>query len=339
MGTTILIFVFGAIFGLILQYAKLNRYNTISGQAILKNNTVVKAILVTIGVGAILFSITTGLGLSNFHIKPFVVGGIILGGLIFGAGMAILGYCPGTLAVSLGEGSMDALVGIVGGLTGGIVFTLLLPSIKTILGPNLGKLSLYSITGNFSFIYYVMVIVIGMLIIYAAFYIHIKEKAVDKKWIAAGVALAVLDVIVFLTATTNRPIGASTSYPWLADSISGLTNNGYFQKISTPGSWEAIFLLGAMVAALTGSLVKGDFKITMVHENWKKYRNNSASSRAVWAFVGGFILIFGARMAGGCTSGHIISGGMQLAFSSFTFAIFVFIGLIATGKAFYNTKK
>lgn len=339
MGTTILIFVFGAIFGLILQYAKLNRYNTISGQAILKNNTVVKAILVTIGVGAILFSITTGLGLSHFHIKPFVVGGLILGGLIFGAGMAILGYCPGTLAVSLGEGSMDALVGIVGGLTGGIVFTLLLPSIKTILGPNLGKLSLYSITGSFSFIYYVMVIVIGMLIIYAAFYIHIKEKAVDKKWIVAGVALAVLDVIVFLTATTNRPIGASTSYPWLADSISGLTNNGYFQKISTPGSWEAIFLLGAMVAALAGSLIKGDFKITMVHDNWKKYKNNSAASRAVWAFVGGFILIFGARMAGGCTSGHIISGGMQLAFSSFTFAIFVFIGLIATGKTFYNTKK
>lgn len=338
MGSTILIFVFGALFGLILQYAGLNRYNTISGQALLKNNTVVKTILVTIGLGAILFSITTGLGLSQFHIKPFVTGGLIFGGLIFGAGMAILGYCPGTMAVSLGEGSMDALVGIVGGLFGGVVFTLVLPSIKTVLGPNLGKLSLYSITGSFSFVYYLMVIVLGLTIIYAAFYIHIKEKAVDKKWIYAGVALAILDVIVFLTATTNRPIGASTSYPWLADVITGVKDNSYFQKISTPGSWEAIFLLGAMVAAFVGSLVKGDFKFTLVHDNWKKYKNNSAGSRAIWAFFGGFILIFGARMAGGCTSGHVISGGMQMAFSSFTFGIFMFIGLVITGKAFYNTK-
>ncbi|RLD90033.1 MAG: transporter [Bacteroidetes bacterium] len=338
MGSTLLIFVFGAFFGLILQYAGLNRYNTISGQALLKNNTVVKTILVAIGLGAILLSITTGLGLSQFHVKPFITGGLIFGGLIFGAGMAILGYCPGTMAVSLGEGSMDALIGIIGGLFGGLVFTLVLPAIKPVLGPDLGKLSAYTLAGSFSFIYYLMVIVIGLLIIYAAFYIHLKEKSVDKKWIYAGVALALLDVIVFLSATTNRPIGASTSYPWLADAVTGLTNNNYFQKISTPGSWEAIFLLGAMVAAFIGSLIKGDFKLILVHDNWKKYKNNAAGSRAIWAFVGGFILIFGARMAGGCTSGHVISGGIQMAFSSFTFGIFMFMGLIITGKVFFNTK-
>jgi len=338
MGTTILIFVFGALFGLILQYAGLNRYNTISGQALLKDNTVVKTILLTIGLGAILFSITTGLGLSNFHVKPFVTGGLVLGGLIFGAGMAILGYCPGTLAVSLGEGSGDALVGIIGGLFGGIAYTLALPSIKGILGPDLGKLSLYSLFNGYSFLYFITVAIIGMLIIYAAFFIHLKEKSVDKKWIVSGVALAVLDVIVFLTFTTNRPIGASTGYPWLADLIAGLTNNAYFAKIKTPGAWEGIFLLGTIVAAFIYSLAKGEFKPVMVHTNWKKYKNNSAVSRAAWAFFGGFILIFGARMAGGCTSGHIISGGMQLAFSSFVFGIFMFTGLVITGKLFYKTR-
>ena len=336
MGTSLLIFVFGALFGLILQYAGLNKYNTISGQALLKDNTVAKAILLTVGLGAILFGIATGLGLASFHVKPFVTGGLIFGGLIFGAGMAILGYCPGTLAVSLGEGSLDALLGIIGGLAGGLVFTLVLPSIKELLGPNLGKISLHSVLGTFPLMYYIVLVILGMLIIYAAFYIHIREKAVSKKWIYAGVALALLDVVVFLSATTNRPIGASTSYPWLADTVSGLTDNGYFQKIQTPGSWEGIFLLGAMIAAFVGSLVKGSFKLTMVHDNWKKYKNNSAASRAAWAFVGGFILIFGARMAGGCTSGHIISGGMQMAFSSFTFGIFVFIGLLLTGKLFYK---
>ncbi len=338
MGTSVLIFIFGALFGLILQYAGLNKYNTISGQALLKDNTVVKAILLTIGLGAILFGITAGLGLASFHIKPFVTGGLIFGGLIFGAGMAILGYCPGTLAVSLGEGSMDALIGILGGLSGGLVFTLVLPSIKGVLGPNLGKISLHSVLGNFPVMYYITLVILGMLIIYAAFYIQLKEKKLDKKWIYAGVALAILDVIVFLSATTNRPIGASTSYPWLADTVSGLTKNSYFQKIETLGSWEGIFLLGAVLAAFSGSLIKGDFRLTMVHDNWKKYKNNSAASRVVWAFIGGFILIFGARMAGGCTSGHIISGGMQMAFSSFTFGAFVFIGLIITGKIFYKAE-
>ncbi len=337
MGTTILIFVFGALFGLILQYAGLNRYNTISGQALLKDNTVVKAILLTIGVGAILFGVVTGLGLASFHVKPFVTGGLILGGLIFGVGMAILGYCPGTLAVSLGEGSVDALIGIVGGLLGGWAFTLLLPSIQGVLGPNLGKLSLHSVLADSPFIYYLTLLILGMLIIYAAFYIQIKEKSTDKKWIYAGVALGVLDVIVFLSATTNRPIGASTSYPWLADTLTGLTGNDYFSKIKIPGSWEGVFLLGTIVAAFVVALLKGEFKPVLIHDNWKKYKNNSPVSRIMWAFTGGFILIFGARMAGGCTSGHIISGGMQMAFSSFVFGIFVFAGLLITGKVFYKT--
>jgi len=338
MGTTILIFIFGALFGLILQYAGLNKYNTISGQALLKNNTVAKAILLTVGVGAILLSIVIGFGFAQFHVKPFVTGGLILGGLIFGAGMAILGYCPGTLAISAGEGSLDALTGIVGGLLGGLIYSVVLPSISGLLGPNLGKISLFSLTGNIPVLYYLLTFLIGSAIIYVAFFIHKKEGASDKKWITAGVALAVLDVVVFLSATTNRPIGASTSYPWLADILAGLSDNAYLNKIATPGSWEGIFLLGAMIAAFVGALAKKEFKFTMVHDNWKKYKNSSATSRAIWAFVGSFILIFGARMAGGCTSGHIISGGMQLALSSIVFGAFVFVGLLITGKLFYKAK-
>ena len=74
----------------------------------------------------------------------------------------------------------------------------------------------------------------------------------------------------------------------------------------------------------------------MIHDNWEKYKGNNFGKRAFWAFVGGFILIFGARMAGGCTSGHVISGGIQLAASSLAFAVFVFAGLLLTGKYFYT---
>lgn len=336
---TITIVVFGFLFGAALQYASLNRYNVISGMATLENFTVGKAIALAIGVGIILLNIEIGLGLASYHVKPFVLGGIVLGGLIFGTGMAILGYCPGTLAISLGEGSLDALVGIIGGLFGGLIYTLALPFIQPILGPNLGSISLNSLVGESPALFYVLVFVIGIAFIGAAFGVHKLEKSTNKKWIVAGVALAVLNAIVFLGATTNRPIGASTMFPYLADVLTGTTSNNYFEKIQTPGHWELLFLGGAFISGLVLSLLRKDFKLTLIHSNWKKYKGTSALKRVVWSFVGGFILIIGARMAGGCTSGHVISGGMQVAVSSLVFAVFVFVGLLVTGKVFYKMGK
>ncbi len=333
----ITVLIFGFLFGAILQYAKLNKYNTISGLATLDNLAVAKAIVVAIGIGAILLNVEISLGLASYHVKPIFLGGIILGGLIFGIGMAILGYCPGTLAISLGEGSADALVGIVGGLTGGVVYTILLPVVQDVLGPDFGKISLNSLTGT-NYIFFILLILIGALFIGVAFLLHKTEKVKDYKWLYAGIALAVLNIVVFSNLATDRPIGASTSFPFLADWLTGATNNGYFAKIQKSGSWELIFLSGAFLAGLIISLVKKEFKIVLIHENWKKSKGTSSSKRVIWAFVGGFILIFGARMAGGCTSGHIISGGMQLAASSLLFAVFVFAGLLLTGKFFYKKR-
>lgn len=333
----ITILIFGFLFAALLQYAKLNKYNVISGMATLENYTVAKAIAIAIGVGIILLNIEIGLGLASYHVKPLILGGIILGGLIFGTGMAILGYCPGTMAISFGEGSMDALIGIIGGLVGGITFTLVLPSIQGLLGPNLGAISLNSIIGT-NPIFFILVMIIGAIFIAAAFWIHKIEKTKDLKWAYTGIGLAVLNAIVFLSSTTNRPIGASTSYPYLGDLLTNATHNDYFNKIQTPGNWELIFLTGAVLSGLVISIIRKDFKIKLIHDNWKKYKGESTIKRIIWSFVGGFILIFGARMAGGCTSGHVISGGMQIAISSLLFALFVFAGLLITGKLFYKMK-
>ena len=125
-------------------------------------------------------------------------------------------------------------------------------------------------------------------------------------------------------------------FPYLADTLSGATDNAYFEKIQKPGHWELIFLAGAFLAGLIISLIRKDFKLTLIHKNWKKYHGDNPSKRIIWSLVGGFVLVFGARMAGGCTSGHILSGGMQLAVSSLVFAVFVFVGLLITGKLFYR---
>ena len=103
---------------------------------------------------------------------------------------------------------------------------------------------------------------------------------------------------MFATVVSNRSIGASTTYPYLADFVSGLTGNDYFQKIRTPGNWEFIFLVGAVFAGLVFSNVDKEFKITVLHSNWKKYHGSCAGNRLAYAMLGGFILIYGARMAG-----------------------------------------
>ena len=328
--------ILGFLFGALLQSAKLNRFDTISGMATLENFKVAKAIALAIGVGVILLNIDIGLGYASYHIKPFLLGGIILGGLIFGTGMAILGYCPGTVMVSAGEGSLDAMVGILGGLAGGLVYTLVLPSIGAILGPNIGSYSLYTALGASPLIFYPTMILSGLAFIIVAFVVHRLDKSQDKSWIIAGIGIAVLNTFIFQYA--DRPIGASTFFPYVADNIFGVINNDYFKQINKPGSWEVLFLAGGFLSGIVISLLRKEFRIRMIHDNWEKYEGNNFGKRAFWAFFGGFILIFGARMAGGCTSGHVISGGMQLAVSSLVFAIFVFAGLLLTGRYFYTKK-
>jgi hypothetical protein len=328
--------IFGFLFGILLQSARLNRFDTISGMATLENFKVAKAIALAIGTGVILLNLEIGLGFATYHIKPLLLGGIILGGLIFGSGMAILGYCPGTVMVSAGEGSLDALVGILGGLAGGLVYTLVLPSISGLLGPNVGSYSLYTAFGANPFLFYSLMVPTGLIFIALAFVVHRFEKSKDKSWIIAGIGIAVLNTFVFYFA--DRPIGASTFFPYVADTILGVVDNDYFKQITKSGGWEVPFLAGGLISGLIVSLLRKEFKIRMIHDNWQKYKGNNYGKRVLWAFTGGFILIFGARMAGGCTSGHVISGGMQLAASSLIFALFVFAGLLLTGKYFYPKK-
>jgi len=328
--------ILGFLFGVLLQSARLNRFDTISGMATLENFKVAKAIALAIGVGVILLNIDIGLGFASYHVKPLLLGGIVLGGLIFGSGMAILGYCPGTVMVSAGEGSLDAMVGILGGLAGGLVYTLLLPSFGALLGPNIGTFSLYTALGASPVIFYPVMIFCGLAFIFMAFLVHRMDKSPDKSWIIAGIGIAVLNTFVFQFA--DRPIGASTFFPYVADNIFGVVNNDYFKQISKPGSWEVPFLAGGFLSGIAISLLRKEFRIRMIHDNWEKYKGNNFGKRVIWAFFGGFILIFGARMAGGCTSGHVISGGMQLAASSLLFAFFVFAGLLLTGKYFYVKK-
>jgi uncharacterized membrane protein YedE/YeeE len=330
---TVMIILLGFAFGFALQYSKVNTYNTISGMAILEDYTVAKTIATAIGIGAMILIVLIGLGFASYHIKPFVVGSIIIGGLIFGIGMAILGYCPGTMPVSLGQGSLDALWGLMGGLIASLVYTVLSPKIHNVLGPDLGQLSITNVT-SLPVLQYLVVFTIAVTFIGVAFWLNKIEKKKDLKWFYSALLIAVVAATIF--TVSDRVLGASSFYPYLADNIIGITDNDYYRQTEKSGNYEMKFLLGAFLSGLFLSLVKGEFKLRLIHENWARFKGNSKAKRIVWALVGGFLLLFGARLANGCTSGHIISGGMQMAVSSLVFAAFVFVGFLTTGKLFYK---
>ncbi|MCP1662891.1 MAG: YeeE/YedE family protein [Methanocalculus sp. MSAO_Arc1] len=118
---------FGIIFGFLLHKGGVTQYDVILGQLLLTDFTVVKVMLSAVLVGMIGIHILKAAGLVRLHYKVGSAGATILGGLIFGAGFAILGYCPGTVAGAVGSGAADALIGVIGIVIGAAVFARFYP--------------------------------------------------------------------------------------------------------------------------------------------------------------------------------------------------------------------
>lgn len=119
----------GIVFGFLLQKGGLAEYDVILGQLLLTDFTVVKVMLSAILVGMAGVFIMRRAGIIRLQIKPGSIGSTVLGGIIFGVGFAILGYCPGTAAAAFGAGAVDALVGMVGIVIGAGVFARLYPAL------------------------------------------------------------------------------------------------------------------------------------------------------------------------------------------------------------------
>jgi len=123
-------FLVGILFGFLLQKGGVTQYNVIIGQLLLTDFTVLKIMLSAMVTGMIGVHLLRSLGLATLHPKPGSFGSVVIGGLIFGVGFGLLGYCPGTLAGAVGQGSLDALLGgMVGILIGAGLFAEFFPKL------------------------------------------------------------------------------------------------------------------------------------------------------------------------------------------------------------------
>jgi len=122
---------FGIVFGFLLQKGGATKYDVIIGQLLLTDFTVIKIMLSAVLTGMIGVYAMKALGWVELYPKSGSVGKNIIGGLIFGVGFAVLGYCPGTIAGAIGNGYLDALVGgLAGILVGAGLFAALYPRLS-----------------------------------------------------------------------------------------------------------------------------------------------------------------------------------------------------------------
>jgi uncharacterized membrane protein YedE/YeeE len=141
--------VFGFLFGWLLQRGGVADYNVIVNQFRFKDFTVLKIMLTAVVVGGIGVAVLHAGGLANTHIKASPMLAIVLGSAIFGVGMVVYGYCPGTGLAAIGTGSLHALAGVGGMMIGGIAYALSFPWIAKNILPHgdIGKLTLDQLTG------------------------------------------------------------------------------------------------------------------------------------------------------------------------------------------------
>lgn len=139
----------GVLFGVLLQQARVLRFDKQVGALLLRDMTIVKFMFSAIVTAAILLHLFLDMGLISLSIKATSVGGQVVGGLLFGVGWAMLGYCPGTSWGALGEGRFDGLWGIIGGWCGAALYAEFYPTAKTtvLTWGSFGKLTWASLLG------------------------------------------------------------------------------------------------------------------------------------------------------------------------------------------------
>lgn len=168
-GKLLLGLVTGIIFGVLLQKGQVAKFQVILGQLLLKDFTVFKIMATAVVVGAIGVNAIIAMGGASLHIQTASLARVLIGGVLFGVGMAVFGLCPGTSVAACGEGGHDAMVGVLGMFFGAGSYILLFPKLQPLIQamPDWGKVTLPQVTGISTWIWVAaLVIPLGLTMLY-----------------------------------------------------------------------------------------------------------------------------------------------------------------------------
>jgi uncharacterized membrane protein YedE/YeeE len=159
-----------------------------------------------------------------------------------------------------------------------------------------------------------------------------------------GAGIGIVSWLAFFLV--DKPMGMSTEISkfsgWVASLFVGMdavAENAYWAKKMPKFGYSTVFLIFTVLGSFMSVVSSKSFRIEKVPAVWEERFGGSVVKRYIMAFIGGAILIFGARLAGGCTSGHAISGSLQLAVSGWLFfAVMMISGVITARLLFRNTQ-
>ena len=266
-------------------------------------------------------------GASNLGIFPY--DGNVLGGSLIGVGMAMTGACPGTSLVQMGTGMMNGILVVMGGVLGAIAFVRLQPSLEAARaslsspGPSTEDNSSTGTKPPLDIATAIGIHPVTLLLVWVPMCLAVMMLAFAQDATTHAIPLSGLvhpaygglligTAQLATTLLTGHAIGASAAYQDLATFIDGryLRKSGDQTKPAflTP---SLIFSAGVVAAAATLSLMvpkiggasPGSFSVP-------------TPRHAALTVLGGASMVFGARIAGGCTSGHGISGLAKFSLAS-----------------------
>jgi hypothetical protein len=155
-----------------------------------------------------------------------------------------------------------------------------------------------------------------------------------------GIGIGILSWLTFLLS--DEPLGCSAAFARAAGMLEcavrgkQAAEKPYYRQLPPVVEWGGVMVLGVLVGALASALLSGTFALAWVPPAWAAAAGSNAVVRWLVALAGGICLGFGARWAGGCTSGHGISGTLQLAVSSWLAAGGFFVGGILTAMLLFK---
>lgn len=155
-----------------------------------------------------------------------------------------------------------------------------------------------------------------------------------------GMLIGLLSMATFYFS--NKPLSVSTAYARLAGLVGNLFFKGhtenlkFYQETKPEIEWGVMLVFGMLLGAFIAAVSGGEITAAWVPAQWEQRFGPDLALRLGMAFVGGAIMAYGARLAGGCTSGHGISGALQLSVSSWIALVCFFVAAVPTAHLLYR---
>ncbi|MGQ4891562.1 MAG: YeeE/YedE family protein [Candidatus Njordarchaeia archaeon] len=327
----------GLLFGFALQRGRFCMNSAFRDIFLLKDYTLLKAVVVALIVEMIGFHVMATAGIIHLNPKPLFWGANIIGGFLFGVGMVLAGGCASGTSYRVGEGMMGSFVALLGYASFALATSSgIFKPFKEFLQKNTlikvptnmdmyagsakNNPTLATVTNLNPWVWVVIITVITIAILYwkggepektekpKSLYERIFKHGWD--WQTTGIIIGIVGIISFpasAAAGRNYPLGITGGWANLL--------KFFVTGDSNVVSWEVLEVIGLVIGAFIAAYIAGEFKLRAPE-----------AKRLVQQYIGGALMGVGAVTNKGCNIGHILSGVPQLALSSLLGGLFIVLG-------------